>query len=156
MVRYAIKEELERVNELRKIVNEVHCHGRPDIFKGGFCKELQELIYTLWESENSDVIVVIREGEICGFACVNYIEKTESPYNLARRFYHINEFGVDEKYRRQGVGTELFDFIKKESTDKKFDKVELDMWEFNDSALNFYESVGFVTHRRFMEFKNKY
>lgn len=156
MVRYAIKEELERVNELRKIVNEVHCHGRPDIFKGGFCKELQELIYTLWESENSDVIVVIREGEICGFACVDYIEKPESPYNLARRFYHINEFGVDEKYRRQGVGTELFDFIKKESTDKKFDKVELDMWEFNDSALNFYESVGFVTYRRFMEFKNKY
>lgn len=155
MIRYATREELERVNELRKIVNEVHCNGRPDIFKDGFCKELQDFIYTLWEGDNSDVIVALRDNEICGFACVDYVEKPESPYNLARRFYHINEFGVDEKYRRQGVATELFDFIKKEATAKKFDKIELDMWEFNDGALKFYESVGLVTYRRFMEFINK-
>lgn len=155
MVRYAIREELEKVNELREIVNEVHCNGRSDIFKDGFCKELQGLIYTIWESDDSDVIVAIREGEVCGFACVDYVEKRESPYNLARRFYHINEFGVDEKYRRQGVATELFDFIKKESNAMDFDKIELDMWEFNHGALKFYESVGFKTFRRFMEFTNK-
>ena len=34
-------------------------------------------------------------------------------------------------------------------------KLELDMWEFNDGALKFYESVGFITYRRFMEFTNK-
>ena len=79
MVRYANREELERVNELRKVVNEVHCKGRPDIFKDGFCKELQDFIYTIWESKNSDVIVAIRDNEICGFACVDYIEKPESP-----------------------------------------------------------------------------
>lgn len=155
MVRYATREELERVNELRKIVNEVHCNGRPDIFKSGFCKELREFVYTLWEGNNSDVIVVLRDNEICGYACVDYVDRQESPYNLARRFYHINEFGVDEKYRRQGVATELFDFIKKEATSKNFDKVELDMWEFNDGALKFYESVGFITYRRFMEFTDK-
>lgn len=155
MVRYATREELERVNELRKIVNEVHCNGRPDIFKSGFCKELREFVYTLWEGNNSDVIVVLRDNEICGYACVDYVDRPESPYNLARRFYHINEFGVDEKYRRQGVATELFDFIKKEATSKNFDKVELDMWEFNDGALKFYEAVGFITYRRFMEFTNK-
>lgn len=155
MVRYATREELERVNELRKIVNEVHCNGRSDIFKAGFCKELREFVYTLWEGNNSDVIVVLRDNEICGYACVDYVDRPESPYNLARRFYHINEFGVDEKYRRQGVATELFDFIKKEATSKNFDKVELDMWEFNDGALKFYESVGFITYRRFMEFTNK-
>ena len=154
MVRYATREELERVNELRKIVNKVHCNGRPDIFRGGFCKELQEYVYTLWENDNSDVIVAIRDGEIYGFACVDYVEKAESPYNLARRFYHIIEFGVAENYRRQGVGTELFDFIKKEATAKKIDKIELDMWEFNDGALKFYESVGFKTYRRYMEFRN--
>lgn len=154
MVRYATREELERVNELRKIVNEVHCNGRPDIFKDGFCKELQGFVYTLWEGDSSDVIIALRDNKICGYACVDYVEKPESPYNLARKFYHINEFGVDEKYRRQGVATELIDFIKKEAVDKNFDKIELDMWEFNDGALKFYESVGFVTYRRFMEFKN--
>ncbi|HFD0308323.1 hypothetical protein ACV3P9_13510 [Clostridium perfringens] len=28
------------------------------------------------------------------------------------------------------------------------------MWDFNEGALKFYESVGFVTSRRFMEFSN--
>lgn len=88
MVRYATREELERVNELRKIVNEVHCNGRPDIFKAGFCKELREFVYTLWEGNNSDVIVVLRDNEICGYACVDYVDRPESPYNLAIRFDH--------------------------------------------------------------------
>lgn len=155
MVRYAKRYELERVNELRKIVNDMHCNGRADIFKSGFCKELEEYVYTLWEEKKSDVIVVIRDNEICGYACVDYVERPESPYNLARRFYHINEFGVDEKFRRMGVATELFNFIKSEAAEKNFEKVELDMWEFNDGALKFYESVGFTTYRRFMECTNK-
>ena len=40
MIRFAKKEELEIVNELRKQVNEIHCEGRPDIFRKGFRKEL--------------------------------------------------------------------------------------------------------------------
>lgn len=31
-VRYAKREELERVNELRRMVNELHAENRPDIF----------------------------------------------------------------------------------------------------------------------------
>ncbi|ELP5177967.1 GNAT family N-acetyltransferase [Clostridium perfringens] len=71
------------------------------MFKENFCKEFQYLIYTLWKNDNLDVIIALRDDEICGFACVEYIEIPESPYSLARRFYHINELGVDEKYRRQ-------------------------------------------------------
>ena len=36
-VRYADRAELPRVNELRKMVNELHANGRPDIFRPGFC-----------------------------------------------------------------------------------------------------------------------
>ena len=36
MIRFAEEKDLERVNELRKQVNDVHVNGRPDIFKPGF------------------------------------------------------------------------------------------------------------------------
>lgn len=36
MVRLARWDDLERVNELRKMVNDVHVNGRADIFKAGF------------------------------------------------------------------------------------------------------------------------
>lgn len=101
MVRFAKKEELEKVNELRKQVSDVHAKGRPDMCRDEFTKELQDVICRLWESKDSDVIVAVRDNIICGFASVEYIDKPLSAYMLPRRYYHILELGVDETYRRK-------------------------------------------------------
>ena len=76
-----------------------------------------------------------------------------TPYNKARSYLRVTEFGVDQEYRRQGIGKQMLDFIKIYAATKNFDTVELDVWEFNKGALKFYESQGFTTYRRFMEFK---
>ena len=151
MVRYANREDLTRVNELRKQVNDLHVEGRPDIFKPGFSQEMQDFLYKIFESDNMDVIVAERDDIVCGFACVQYVDKPESPYSFARHFYDVDEFCVDVAFRRQGVATELIDFIKQEARLKGFDRVELNMWEFNEDARAFYEAVGFTTYRRYMQ-----
>lgn len=153
MARFAEEQDLKRVNEIRRQVNDVHVNGRPDIFRPGFCKEMEERIYELWQGENRAIIVAEREHVICGMVCVEYMTKLESPYNLERKIYHVEEFGVDEAFRRQGVGTELFEFMKRDAQEKGFPKLELDVWEFNESAIRFYEAVGFHQFRRFMECK---
>ena len=68
-----------------------------------------------------------------------------------RDYLDIDEFCVDEMYRRTGVGTELIDFVRTYAKESGFDRIELNMWEFNRDALLFYESVGFQTYRRYME-----
>lgn len=151
MVRYAKREDLPRVNELRKQVNDIHVEGRPDIFKPGFGSVMQDFLYVVFDDENKDVIVAERDGAICGFACVQYVDKPESPYTHGRRFYDVDEFCVDEEHRRQGVATELINFIRQEAKAKGFERVELSMWEFNEDARKFYEAVGFSTYRRYME-----
>lgn len=155
MVRFAREEDLDRVNELRKQVNEVHVNGRPDIFKPGFCEELKSHIYDMWGKEDKDIIVAERDGVICGFACVCFCVRSESPYYLERRFYDVDEFGVDESFRRQGVGTEMFDFIKADAKRRGFYKIELNMWEFNTGAFEFYKAAGFKTFRRYLEYDNR-
>ena len=50
-----------------------------------------------------------------------------------------------------GIATLLIDFIKADALERGFKKLELNMWEFNESALAFYESVGFGTYRRDLE-----
>lgn len=151
MVRLAKQDELERVNEIRKMVNDVHVNGRPDIFKAGFNEDLKNYIYDIWNAENKDILVAERDGIICGFACVQYVDKPENPFMNARKFYDIDEFGVDIKFRRQGVATEMIQFIKSDAKRRGMDKIELNMWEFNEGALAFYEAVGFKTYRRYME-----
>ncbi len=151
MVRFAKEEDLKRVNELREEVNEIHVNGRPDIFKPGFNDELRDYINEIWDAENKDIIVAEKDGIICGYACVQYIDKPENSYIYARKFYEVEEFGVDKAFRRQGVATELIEFVREDAKNHGMTRLELNMWEFNDGALAFYESVGFKTYRRYME-----
>ena len=42
-------------------------------------------------------------------------------------------------------------FIRAFAAEKGFRRIELNMWEFNQDALAFYEAAGFTTFRRYME-----
>ncbi len=151
VVRYAKREELESVNIIRKQVNEVHVKGRPDVFREDGWQVIEPFVYTRFEEENSGVIVAAIEEKIVGFAVVQYIVRPESPFKKEQRFFHIEEFGVDENHRRKGIATAIIDFAKEDAKKRGFGRVELNMWEFNEGALAFYESVGFKTFRRYME-----
>lgn len=152
MVRFAEEKDLGRINELRKQVNDIHVEGRPDRFKTGFGAEIREYAKVMISREKSDIIVAERDGLICGMACVDYVNKKETPYGYARNFYHVQEIAVDEKYRRQGVAKELFEFMIADAKKRNLNKIELDVWEFNESAIEFYQAVGFKQTRRWMEY----
>lgn len=155
MVRFAEEKDLDEINELRKQVNDIHVEGRPDMFKAGFGTEIRDFVKIIMNGENSDVIVAERNGIICGMVCVDYVNKPESPYSKARSFYHVQEIAVDAKYRRQGVAKELLEFMIEDAKKKKLGKIELDVWEFNNSAIEFYQAVGFRPTRRWMEYEVK-
>ena len=150
-IRFANENELERVNDLRKQVNDLHVAGRPDIFKPGFPKELADHVYTIWNDPEQRIVVAEREGMICGFAVLHHIIRPETPFMKVRDYMDIDEFCVDEAYRRTGVASEMIAFIRAYAKEQGFERIELNMWEFNREALAFYEAVGFTTYRRYME-----
>lgn len=153
MVRFAKEKDLNRINELRKQVNDIHVEGRPDVFKAGFGNEIRDFAKVILESENSDIIVAERDGMVCGMACVDYVNRPETVYGNARSFYHVQEIAVDVEFRRQGVAKELLEFMVVDAKKRKLNKIELDVWEFNDSAIEFYQAVGFSQTRRWMEYE---
>jgi len=152
-VRYAKREELEQVNHIRWQVNDLHCKGRPDFFKSNAWEDIKDIVYERFEAEESGVVVACMGDEVVGMAVVQYIHREENPFRRAIDFYHVEEFCVDENHRGQHVATALVDFMKEDAAQRGFEKMELDMWEFNESALAFYENVGFGTYRRYMEMK---
>lgn len=150
-VRLAHENDLARVNELRKMVNDVHVAGRPDIFKAGFSQELQDRINEIWADPEQDIAVAEQRGVICGFAVLHHIRREENAFMRERDYLDVDEFGVDEACRRQGVATALVAFIREYAAAKGCRRIELNMWEFNAGALAFYEAAGFTTYRRYME-----
>ena len=150
MIRFAQSKDIPQINKLREQVNSIHVQGRPDIFKSGFCQELQDRAAWYLQSENNDILVDDRDGEIVGMVMIDYISKPESPYGLAREFCHVAEICVDEKWRRKGIAHQLMASVRSEAKKRGLAKIELDVWAFND-ALDFYEAEGFRVYRRFLE-----
>ena len=149
--RFAKEEELPRINELRKQVNDLHVAGKPEVFKPGFSEELQDYLYAIWNDPEQEIVVDEKDGVLRGFAVLHHIVKPENPFMYVRDFLDIDEFCVDEACRRQGAAREMIDFIRDYAKEKGFHRIELNMWEFNRDALAFYEAVGFSTYRRYME-----
>lgn len=150
-VRLARENELERVNELRMQVNALHVAGKPEVFKPGFPEKLRNYIYAIHKDPEQFITVAVKDGTICGFAVLHHINRPENPFMKERDFLDIDEFCVDEAFRRQGIASEMIDFIREFAKEKGFHRIELNMWEFNQDALAFYEAAGFQTFRRYME-----
>ena len=149
--RFAREDDLPRVNELRRQVNDLHVAGMPEVFKPGFPPELRDYIFAIWADPKKEIVVAEREGVVCGFAVLQHVTRPETPFKLQMDFLDIDEFGVDAAWRRQGVGLEMVAFIRDYAREKGIRRLELNMWEFNQDALAFYEAAGFSTYRRYME-----
>ena len=150
-VHFAREDELDRVNELRRQVNDLHVEGVPDVFKPGFCDELRDFIHVIRNDPNKEIVVAEADGTVCGFAVLNHIVRPENPFMFERDFLDIDEFGVDRAFRRRGVAGAMIRFIRNYAKEKGYRRLELNMWEFNRGALAFYEAADFRTYRRYME-----
>ena len=150
-LRFAEYGDLERVNELRRQVNELHVQGRPQTFRPGFPKELADHIYTVFADPRQRIAVCEVGGVIRAFAILNHVTRPQNPFMFERDYLDIDEFDVDEAFRRQGIAAAMIGFIREYAKNEGFERIELNMWEFNRGALEFYEAAGFKTYRRYME-----
>ena len=152
-IRFAAEQDLSGINVLRKQVNDLHVNGKPEIFRPGFPQELRDYVYAIFADPQKRIVVCEQDGAIVGFAVLHHVHRAETPYMAERKFLDIDEFGVDEAHRRQGIATELIAFIRDYAKREGFNRIELNMWEFNAGALAFYEAAGFSTYRRYMEMR---
>ena len=134
IIRPAEEQKLERVNVLRKQVNDLHVEGKPSVFKTNFYDGLSDYIYEIQNDDKKEIIVAINEGEIVGYAVPAHINRAETPFMYERDFLYIDEIGVDKDLRRHGVASEIISYILDYAKDKGFKRVQLKMWEFNQGG----------------------
>lgn len=151
IIRPATIDDLACVNRLRAQVSLLHAAARPDMFTPGFPQEVADFLHSMFTTDDKHILVAEEDGHLVAFACLSEIEVAATPYRPGRRFLEVDEFGVDESLHRQGIGRLFFTGIRQFAKEKGFDRIELNMWEFNETALKFYEAIGFTTYRRYME-----
>lgn len=151
-VRKAKQEDIQRILELLVQVDMVHHNGRPDLFKGPATKynaeELQEII----NNDETPVFVCENEnGEIAGHAfCIHKQIVGDAVLTDVRTLY-IDDICVDEAFRGQGVGRDLYDYVLGYAKEQGFYNITLNVWSCNPGAQKFYEAMGLVPQKICME-----
>ena len=150
--RKASEKDAPKIAEMLIGIGALHHNGRPDIYKDNLQKYNEEDILLILKDKNSPVFVAADEDDnVAGYAfcIIRSIEETKA--FVSRKFLYIDDFCVDEKYRKMHVGTFMMESLLREAKKMDISSIELNVWEFNESAVKFYEKCGFSTQKREME-----
>lgn len=145
-------EDIEQIIVILEQISEMHYKNRPDIFKKKSKDEIKKNIIEMINDENRKVIVATDETlKIYGLVIYN-IKEVKEHINLSdSKVLWIEELGVDESYRKNGIGKMLMEKVEEDAKMLDCKRIELNCWDFNNNAISFYERFGMKTQRKIME-----
>lgn len=144
-IREAYITDAGEVYELLCIIATLHRNGRPDVFNGLVSKYNIEQLKERFAKKDSGVFVAECNCRVVGYVFCDIHQEGEC------RSLYVDDLCVNPNMRRMGIGKMLMDKAKEYGKIKECNFLTLNVWEFNASALDFYENYGLKTRNRQME-----
>ena len=142
MIRTARECDLDGILELLHQVNQIHADERPDLFKAGGSKYTVEDLKEKLKKKDERIYVATDDDRVFGYAFVEIRETKESSNRHPLVNFFIDDLCVEEAFRGESIGTQLFLHVQHEAAEYGADCITLHVWEFNSPARAFYEKVG--------------
>lgn len=153
-IREATKEDIEQIIFLLQQISELHYISRPDIFKRKSKNDLKEYAIENLENNEKKTIVATDEKLRINGILICKVKEVKCHNNLkSSRILWIEELCVDGECRKNGIGKMLMLEAENIAKNLNCERIELNCWEFNESAIKFYREIGMKTQRRIMEKK---
>jgi len=150
MIRKADKSDIKRIIELLHQVNMVHHVIRPDLFKPNTTKYNEQKLELLL-NDVSKPVFVLDDGEVQGYAFCQVTEIKDNQLLEDIKTLYIDDICVDEKARGKHVGKALYEYVRDYAQSIGCNNITLNVWEGNEPALRFYQSMGMQVQKTTME-----
>jgi ribosomal protein S18 acetylase RimI-like enzyme len=151
-VRAAAPDDYERLLVVFDEAEQFHREALPHVFRAPPDHFPDRALFESWVADvDADVIVADLSGELCGFVVVERMTSPETPIQGHRARAGVPLLAVRSDARRMGVGRRLMEAVSRWAQERDLSVVALTVWEFNQPALEFYESLGFRAVSRVME-----
>lgn len=147
IIRESKEEDSLSVYNLLRIIADLHKNGRPDMFPDLVSKYTVDAVKERLSKSDNGVFVAEKEGSVVGYVFCDVIR--EGSVNTL----YIDDLCVDPSARKMGIARKLMDKTKEYAKEKNCAYLMLNVWEFNENAVRFYENYGFETRTRHMEIK---
>lgn len=152
-IRLAENKDIPYLMELLIYIAKLHHDGRPDIFKDkGSSKYCEEDLKKILSSEKTPVFVACdAEDKVLGYAFCIIKETKDNILLHNRKVLYLDDLCVNPNARGKGIGKKLMEKVKSHAQDIRANSVELNVWDFNKSAIEFYKHCGFNVLKSTME-----
>ncbi len=96
-------------------------------------------------------LVAEHEASVVGYL-VGYSRSVGQQADFLRksRVFWIDDLQVRDDHKQRGVGRALVQAAARHAKESGCQRIELDVYEFNENAIAFYLRLGFVTQKRTM------
>ncbi len=128
----------------------LHRDHLPHIFQEPSGEGRQGYYLSLIADENVALWVAEAGGKVVGFVQAIIRDTAAIPVLVPRRYAIVDSIVVKSGYQRQGIGGRLMDKAQEWAIVKGATSIELNVYEFNESAITFYEGLGYQTLSRKM------
>lgn len=132
--------DLEDIDRIAVQVHDCHVKWRPDIFEHTDSIISEEELASMIDSNS--IFVAKEDDKVLGYVLLSSREGKKNGYKY-RKELDIDAMGVDEKYRNQGIGRKLLEYVKQYAKDNDYTDLRLTVNEENENARYLYEEVGF-------------
>ena len=141
-IRFAIAQDVPGIITLLRQEGKVHHAERPDLFRSNAQKYSPSQILELLNCSDRPIFVAVEEDKVLGygFCAMEYVRNHAVLNDRVTLF--IEDICVLESYRRQGIGTLIYDQILRYAKGRGCNHVTLNVWSCNAGALKFFESLG--------------
>lgn len=152
-IRRAENRDIPRIHELLTQVNNVHAHGRPDLFKVGNRKYTDGQLETIIANrEQTPIFVFVDDQDVVLGYCFCVVEQFINDNNRTDvKTLYIDDLCVDESHRRKHIAKQLYDYTLDYARNNGFYNITLNVWECNPGARAFYDKCGMKPLKTYLE-----
>ncbi|UXH44068.1 GNAT family N-acetyltransferase [Rossellomorea vietnamensis] len=151
-IREATKNDYDAVHRIQRQVHEMHTKERPDHYQMADTTLDRQYFNSLIDGENTKVFI-LEEGQPIAYTILTIKSPVERPILIPKKVVYMDDFGVDQTLRGKGLGKKFFGEVVEYAKTIGADSLELGVWEFNEDAIKFYESMNLRTKSRMMEIR---
>ncbi len=147
-IRPAHLNDYEDFCELSAQIDGLHRAQHPDIFRDpGDVIRTSEYFAELLNDDSQHILLAEIDGKAVGAIQWVVTYAKEIPILHPRTAIMIDMLVVHNEYQRRGIGRKLMAEVEQWAQDHDIVNVELGVWMFNESAIKFYESLGYHIYR---------
>ena len=147
-IRHAHPADAPAIASIAREIHRLHATALPEVFQPDAESVVSaDDIEGLASRPGHLVLVALIDREVVGYAHAEIQKAPASAYKRATEVLHVHALGVSAEHRSRGVGHEIVQRLRREAAQEGVDGLSLEVYGFNQAALEFYSREGFTVQR---------